>query len=232
MRFNADFSQRAVVRPDDSPWQASPMPGVERRLLDRVGDELARATSIVRYAPGSHFAEHAHPGGEEIFVLDGVFSDERGDYPAGFYLRNPSGSRHSPHSLPGCTLFVKLLQFELADPAHLAIDTRAAVWRPGTVAGLSVLPLHEYGSEHTALVRWAPGTRFNRHRHWGGEEILVIEGVFEDERGRYPAGSWLRSPHLSEHTPFSTLGCVILVKTGHLQDDRLAPWAIEPSTAT
>jgi anti-sigma factor ChrR (cupin superfamily) len=216
MQLNADFSQRALVRLDDSPWVASPMPGVERRMLDRIGEEVARATSIVRYAADSHFSAHQHPGGEEYLVLEGVFSDEQGDYPAGTYVRNPIGSSHAPFSRDGCTIFVKLMQFDPADDQHVVIDSNQAEWLPGMVPGLRVLPLHQHGSEHVALVRWAPGTRFNRHRHWGGEEILVLEGVFQDEFGDYPAGSWLRSPHLSEHTPFSEQGCLIWVKTGHL----------------
>ncbi|MFP6860459.1 cupin domain-containing protein [Pseudomonas sp.] len=218
MQLNADFSQRALIRPDDSPWVASPMQGVERRMLDRIGEEVARATSIVRYAPGSHFSAHHHPGGEEFLVLDGVFSDERGDYPAGTYVRNPIGSQHAPFSRDGCTIFVKLMQFAAADDQHVVIDSNRAEWRQGLVAGLQVLPLHQHGTEHVALVRWAPGTYFNAHRHWGGEEILVLEGTFQDEFGDYPAGSWLRSPHLSQHTPFSEQGCLIWVKTGHLPD--------------
>lgn len=218
MQLNADFTQRALIRPADSPWLASPMPGVERRMLDRIGDEVARATSIVRYAAGSHFSEHHHPGGEEFLVLDGVFSDERGDYPAGTYVRNPIGSHHAPFSREGCTIFVKLMQFDPADDQPVVINSRHAQWRPGLVPGLQVLPLHQHGTEHVALVRWAPGTTFSAHRHWGGEEILVLEGTFQDEFGDYPAGTWLRSPHLSQHTPFSEAGCLIWVKTGHLPD--------------
>ena len=131
-------------------------------------------------------------------------------------MRNPIGSSHAPFSREGCTIFVKLMQFDPADDQHVVIDSNQTEWLPGMVPGLRVLPLHQHGSEHVALVRWAPGTRFNRHRHWGGEEILVLEGVFQDEFGDYPAGSWLRSPHLSEHTPFSEQGCLIWVKTGHL----------------
>ncbi len=218
MQLNADFSQRALVRPDDSPWRASPMPGVERRMLDRIGEEVARATSIVRYAADSHFSAHQHPGGEEFLVLDGVFSDERGDYPAGTYVRNPIGSQHAPFSREGCTILVKLMQFAEDDREHVVIDSRRAEWRQGLVPGLQVLPLHQHGSENVALVRWAPSTYFNAHRHWGGEEIFVLEGTFQDEFGDYPAGSWLRSPHLSQHTPFSEQGCLIWVKTGHLAD--------------
>ena len=81
---------------------------------------------------------------------------------------------------------------------------------------LMVMPLSEYDTSHTALVRWAPHTYFNPHRHYGGEEIFVVEGVFSDEQGRYPQGSWIRSPHLSQHQPFSVEGCLILLKTRHL----------------
>jgi anti-sigma factor ChrR (cupin superfamily) len=215
-RVRADFGERVVVRPGDDSWRPSPIPGVERILLDRIGAEVARATSIVRYAPGSRFPTHAHGGGEEFLVLEGIFSDELGDYPAGTYVRNPPRSSHSPHTTEGCTIFVKLRQFDPADDARTVTDSRSANFRPGLVAGLSVLPLHEFGTEHIALVRWEPGTRFSSHRHWGGEEIFVIAGAFEDEHGSYPTGTWIRSPHLSHHAPFSKEGCLIYVKTGHL----------------
>ncbi len=217
MLLNADFSQRVVSRPDDSLFVPSPMAGVSRRMLDRIGNEKARATSIVRYEPGSYFAEHTHDGGEEFLVLDGVFSDETGDYPAGSYVRNPIGSSHTPFSRDGATIFVKLHQFDAGDTEQKVIDTRTAEFLPGLVDGLSVLPLHQVEGENVALVHWAPNTQFNPHRHWGGEEILVLKGVFEDEHGRYPAGTWLRSPHLSQHTPFTREeGALIYVKTGHL----------------
>lgn len=214
--IRADFSKRALLRPGDTPWVDSPSPGVTRRPLDRIGDEIARATSLVRYAAGSAFPEHTHAHGEEILVLDGVFSDESGDYGPGSYIRNPPGSAHSPRSASGCTLFVKLRQFDPQDGETVRIQTRQEQFRPGQVPGLSVLPLHSFGAVNTALVRWAPGTRFLPHTHWGGEEILVLEGTFQDEHGDYPAGSWIRSPHLSRHHPFSDPGCLIYVKVGHL----------------
>lgn len=219
MRLNADFSERVVVRPEDYQWVGSPMPGVERMMLDRIGDELARATSLVRYAPNSEFSRHVHTGGEEYLVLEGAFGDEHGRYPAGTYVRNPIGSAHTPQvGEQGCVIFVKLQQFEKEDRRQCVIDTRSARWSPGLVAGLEVLPLHEYGSEHVALVRWAPNTRFQPHWHQGGEEILVIEGEFRDEHGHYPAGSWLRSPHQSQHAPFTgDEGALIYVKVGHLR---------------
>lgn len=216
MNVNADFNARVAIDARNMPWMASPQAGVERKMLDRVGDEVARATSIVRYAPGSVFAPHTHELGEEFLVLTGTFEDDQGAYPAGTYVRNPPGSRHRPFSTAGCEIFVKLRQFQAGDDARVVIDTSQAAFRPGLVPGLTVLPLHEYGSEHVALVRWAPGTRFQVHTHWGGEEILVLEGTFSDEYGDYPAGSWLRSPHLSRHQPFSDAGCLIYVKVGHL----------------
>ena len=218
MELFADLNGRVVLNTKLMPWCASPMPGVERRMLDRCGAEVARATSIVRYAPGSHFERHVHGGGEEILVLEGTFSDELGDYPAGTYLRNPAGSTHAPFSAEGCTLLVKLQQMHPADQERVCLQTRHAPWLPGLVPGLEVMPLHGFGSEHVALVRWAPGTVFQPHRHLGGEEILVLSGVFQDEAGTYPTGSWLRNPPGSVHRPWSEPGCTIWVKTGHLPD--------------
>ena len=218
MKLNADFYKRVVIRPDDYQWVASPMPGVERMMLDRIGDEVARATSLVRYAPGSVFSEHMHAGGEEFFVLEGEFGDEHHIYPTGTYVRNPIGTAHTPKvGELGCVILVKLHQFAADDQAQLVTDTNRCKWSPGLVPGLTVLGLHEFGGEHVALVRWAPDTLFNPHKHWGGEEVFVIEGVFYDEHGEYPTGSWIRSPHLSEHTPFTkSEGALIYVKVGHL----------------
>jgi len=216
MELHADLGQRAVLDTGSVPWLPSPMAGVDRLLLDRQGGEVARATSIVRYAPGNRFERHTHGGGEEILVLEGTFSDETGDFPAGTYLRNPVGSSHAPFSSEGCTILVKLQQMHPADQQRLVIDTHRAAWVPGLVPGLTVLPLHAFGSEHVALVRWAPGTVFQPHGHPGGEEIVVLAGVFQDEHGSYPTGSWLRNPPGSTHRPWSEAGCTIWVKTGHL----------------
>ena len=131
-------------------------------------------------------------------------------------MRNPAGYRHAPFSKPGGTIFVKLCQFDAADTERKVINTKTAQWSEGLVPGLTVLPLHDFEGEHVALVRWQPGTCFQPHQHFGGEEILVLEGVFEDEHGRYPAGAWLRNPSGSHHQPFSTEGCLIYVKVGHL----------------
>jgi len=226
MRLHADFLERVAVVTGDLPWTASPVNGVRRRMLDRIGGEIARATSIVSYAPGATFPRHEHPGGEEFLVLEGLLADELGSYAKGTYVRNPPGSGHAPRAgSEGARLFVKLHQIVDGDVERVVVDTMAARWQPGMVSGLSVLPLHEFGDEHVALVRWAPNTHFRRHAHWGGEEILVLEGVFRDEHGTYRAGSWLRSPHLSSHEPFTAAeGATIFVKVGHLATPVLSSW--------
>ena len=216
MQLNADLKQRVVINTNEMPWVDSPIQGVQRRMLDRDGDEVARATTIVRFAPNSSFSAHTHGGGEEFVVLEGVFSDEHGDYPAGSYIRNPIGSTHTPYSKEGCTILVKLWQFAEDDDKQLAIDTNKNQWLQGLVDGLQVMPLHNHGSENVALVKWSPKTQFQRHSHWGGEEIYVLEGTFADEHGIYPQGTWIRNPHGSIHTPYSDEGCLIYVKTGHL----------------
>src|ERR1700753_1428102 len=158
MNLNSDFGARAAVHSARLDWTPSPIPGIDRRMLDRIGDEVARATSIVRYAPHSHFSSHRHDGGEEFLVLDGVFQDEHGDYPAGTYVRNPPTSSHTPGSEPGCTIFVKLWQFDPDDRIQLRTDTRylSFVLVP-ELPGVEIVPIFETASEHICLERWAPG---------------------------------------------------------------------------
>jgi anti-sigma factor ChrR (cupin superfamily) len=218
MRLNADFSERVVIRPDDYTWVDSPMPGVERMMLDRIGDEVARATSLVRYAPGSNFSSHVHTGGEEFLVLEGEFGDEHNSYPKGTYVRNPIGTSHTPRvGDDGCIIFVKLQQFDAGDQAQFAIDTTTADFRPAATPGIEYLLLHEYGQERVALIRWAPDTRVERHEHEKGEEVLVLEGAFYDEHGAYPAGTWMRNGHGSAHEAYTREeGALVYIKTGHL----------------
>ncbi|AIW20580.1 cupin [Vibrio coralliilyticus] len=213
--LNMNFAQRVVIDTESMPWVASPAKGVWRKPLEREDAESGHTTSVVRYDADSRFNTHPHPMGEEIFVLEGIFSDEQGDYPAGTYLRNPPGSQHAPFSDQGCTILVKLNQFDERDSASIRVNTHTQAWLPG-IGGLEVMALHEFEHEHVALVKWPEGERFQPHRHFGGEEIFVLSGEFADEHGRYPKGSWLRSPHMSEHFPFVEQETIILVKTGHL----------------
>ncbi len=71
----------------------------------------------------------------------------------------------------------------------------------------------------SAALKWPAHERFTPHRHFGGEEIFVLSGVFRDEWGTYPTGAWIRNPHLSQHHPFVEEETVILVKVGHLPED-------------
>jgi len=213
--LNMDLSERVVINLHQIEWQGSPADGVLRKPLEKEFSEHGRTTSLVKFLPGSSFPEHSHPLGEEIFVLEGVFSDEQGDYPAGTYIRNPPNSKHAPSSKQGCVLFVKLDQFDSMDVERVVVFTNDLERQPG-IGGLEVLPLHQYGTESSALVYWPSEEQFQSHRHWGGEEILVLKGTFYDEYGVYPQGSWIRNPHLSRHFPFVKEETLIYVKTGHL----------------
>lgn len=217
MKILADLSKPAHVDTTILDWQPSPAPGVERRMLDRDGGEVARATSIVRYAAGSVFPRHVHGGGEEFLVLEGVFSDEHGDFPAGTYVRNPVGSSHAPRTGPGCTIFVKLHQMDAADQTQVTIDTRKGEWIAGEVPGLFRMPLHEFGRERVWLTKMGAGCAASPHGHAGGEEVLVLEGSLEDEHGIHGKGCWFRLPPGSFHAPRSTGGCLLWVKQGHLK---------------
>jgi anti-sigma factor ChrR (cupin superfamily) len=214
--LNMDFSRVALSLAQNQRWVQSPSDGVSRVHLEREAEESGHTTSFVRFAPGSRFSQHTHPGGEEIYVIDGVFSDEHGDYPAGTYIRNPPGSVHSPFTKQGCTLFVKLDQFKPGDCGRqVVLRPEDQSWRPG-IGNLRVCPLHSYEGENTALVYWPKNEVFQKHTHFGGEEIVVLKGRFIDEHGEYPEGSWIRSPHKSVHFPYVKEATLILVKVGHL----------------
>lgn len=218
VRVRADFSRPAVVLPQDREWVASPVPGVSRMMLDRVGGEVARATSLVRYAPNSEFPEHEHGGGEEILVLRGEFADDQGRYPAGAYLRNPVGTRHAPKVGPrGAEIFVKLHQFDPADRRHFSLDTHRPAWLPGRVPGLEVMPLHRFGPERVRLERWPPALRLAPRTVVHGAELLVLEGSIRDSGIRCPEGSWLRLPPGAVFEGRAGAeGARIYLKTGHL----------------
>ena len=214
--LNMDFSLAVSIPPSEQHWANSPADGVSRVPLERIAAEHGHTTSLVSFEPGAIFPQHSHPLGEEILVLKGTFSDEFGDYPMGTYIRNPPGSSHSPFTRDGCKLFVKLDQFHPDDSAPVVVRPDDQQWQNG-IGNLKVLSLHEFQTQHTALVYWPENEKFQPHQHRGGEEILVISGEFIDEYGRYPAGSWIRSPHLSKHNPRVEQETLILVKTGHLQ---------------
>lgn len=221
MRINANFLQRAVVLPQHYQWIASPQPGVERVMLDRIGEEKARATSIVRYAPAARFPEHQHPGGEEILVLSGTFSDEDGDYAAGWYLRNPPDSSHRPFTRDGAVIFVKLWQMPESERRSVRINTgESSRWvRHG---GGETCPLFTDEREHVSLERPAAGSRlFSRFVE--GAELLVIAGSLREGAHEYRQGSWLRLPP-GAYPEFvaGSQGATLYLKTGHLGESLTA----------
>jgi len=218
MDLNADFTRRVVLHADALPWEASPMPGVQRRRLDRVDGDPERVTTLVRYAPGSRFSAHVHGGGEEFIVLDGVFQDDYGDWPAGSYIRNPPQSGHAPGSVAGCTILVKLWQFDPQDRTfvHAHIDRLGAVPHRDR-DGVAVSPLFEDAHEQVRIERWAPGARVTIDVP-GGAEVFVLDGGFRERDDRLRVHSWLRSPPGSRiEADAGARGARVWIKTGHLQ---------------
>jgi len=177
----------------------------------------------VRYAAGSRFAPHAHGGGEEFLVLDGVFQDEHGDFPAGSYLRNPPGTRHTPGSAPGCTIFVKLWQFDPADQTQVRLDSGALPFTPvPTRPGVAARELFRDTVEDVRIERWDADAPVRLPRLDGGLELLVLDGSFQEGGEAFTAQSWLRLPDggaLEARTGAN--GCVVWAKSGHLARIRL-----------
>ncbi|MEM8572662.1 MAG: cupin domain-containing protein [Pseudomonadota bacterium] len=214
MELNSDFGARVVVHSEDLDWVASPMPGVDRRMLDRIGDEVARATTIVRYAPGSQFSAHTHTGGEEFIVLDGVFQDEHGDFPAGTYVRNPPTSSHTPGSDQGCTIFVKLWQFDMDDRTQFRKTMADELATP--IDGVATAELHSDAQENVTYHELTPGATLQIDAE-GGTELLVLAGSVSEGGDILKKGGWLRLPAgqvLSARAGDN--GAKLWVKTGHL----------------
>jgi anti-sigma factor ChrR (cupin superfamily) len=215
--INGDLGARVAVDTAAMGWTPSPSRTVWRKRVHLVGPaEAGQVTSVVRYEPGSSFHVHDHPGGEEILVLDGVFSDEHGDWPAGTYLLNPEGFRHAPFSRSGCVLFVKLRQFPGRAREHVAVPTSSLAWRPAGRPGIERRDLYaQTGFVDTMrLERWAPGAPLSRREYPAGAELFVLEGEFVDEGGRFGRWTWLRLPPGAAHSPSTAAGCVLYVKEG------------------
>ena len=217
--LNADFTQRIVIDTTRLPWIASPQQGVERRMLDRIGGEVARATSLVRYAPRSVFSAHEHALGEEFLVLEGVFSDETGDSPPGTYVRNPPGSLHAPSSAPGCIILVKLRQMTAGERERVIVHPATNRWEAGEMSGHTLQVLYDAGEggERVTLERLAPGTSMPEAQCPGGEEIYVLEGELRDTLGAYAAGTWIRNPAGYRRALRSDRGTTFWAKRDHLR---------------
>ena len=219
MRIHADFSKPALVIPRNEDWVCSPESGVDRLMLDRIGEEVARATSIVRYAAGSSFPRHTHPKGEEFLVLDGVFSDESGDYPAGTYVRNPPGTGHAPHSDNGCRILVKLRQFEPDDLQPVVIDTgNISAWTP--VSELETrLNLYSFRNEKVSMHRYVAGAEFQLGAD-GGAELFIVSGALIYEGKPLKDESWVRLPDAESALMIAMKETTLWLKTGHLLPTR------------
>jgi len=215
--LNGELDRRTFINSDEIDWVESPGGEVLRKRLHRVGPpESGQVTSIVRYQPGSSFPRHPHPEGEEIIVLDGVFSDEHGDWPAGTYLLNPEGFEHQPFSREGCLLFVKLRQFPGADRRHVALDTGAAPWRSSVRPGVYWKKLYaqEPYSDHMRIERWTHPGDVGLLNFPQGAEIFVLAGTFHDGEGTYRRHAWLRLPPGSSLVPEGNEQCDLYIKEG------------------
>jgi anti-sigma factor ChrR (cupin superfamily) len=215
--LNGELETRIAIDSNTLEWTESPGGEVQRKRLHRVGPaESGQVTSIVRYLPGSEFPSHPHPEGEEILVLEGVFSDEHGDWPAGTYLLNPEGFAHKPFSREGCLLFVKLRQFPGADRKHVVIDTKESEWRSSVRRGVFWKKLYaqEPYSDHMRIERWSRPGDVGRLNFPQGAELFVLSGSFSDEQGSYPKHSWLRLPPGSSLTPEGNDSCELYIKEG------------------
>ena len=223
--LNGDLGARVVVDSAALEWVGSPSDTVFRKRLHRVGPaESGQVTSVVRYAPSASFPEHGHPEGEEFLVLEGTFSDEHGDFPAGSYVLNPEGVRHAPFSREGCTIFVKLRQYAGLERPHVVLDTLAGAWVAGEGPGVErqTLFADPRFPDATQLERFAAGAQAGLQHRNGGAEILVLEGTLQDEHGSYAAGTWIRLPDGAQHSPRSESGCLLYVKTGGVAGLRAA----------
>ena len=216
--INADYSKTVVMHTSAMDWQESPNPGVWRKRLDLTDPpEGGRVTSIVRYDPLSQFHSHPHPDGEEILVLDGVFSDENGNFPAGSFILNPDGFEHAPYSNEGCILFVKLRQYLGMGRRHVTVNMLRESWQ-NMRNGISYLPLYDEKEhpERIAMMRLDIDSHLKISVGSGGAEMFLLSGAFEDGTKRYSTGDWLRWPTDVDRTFTATDTVTVYLKTGHL----------------
>ena len=208
-------SEALQLDSNNMPWTPASPSGAEQKLLATATGSDRYTTTLVQLAAGQSLPAPTNNHGMEAMVLDGDWDLTEGTLTKNGYSRRPPGQVGPSFTKTGCTLFVKVGPFAPADQELIHLQTNEHPWLPGQ-GNLRVKPLHSFEGEGTALVHWPAGERFMPHKHWGGEEILVLSGTFQDEHGRYPQGTWLRSPHLSAHYPFVEEETVIFVKTGHL----------------
>ncbi|MBU3015935.1 cupin domain-containing protein [Poseidonibacter lekithochrous] len=204
--MNHDYEKRAFIDTNTIQWQKVETKDILKKILAIKDKE---ETSFIKLNEGSFLNQTEKINSVEIFVVEGIYINEYGEHPKGTYLRLPKENEALAKSNDGCVIFRKTNFF--TDTQELIINTNTEEWLQGQ-GNLEVMPLYE----QTALVKWPKDEKFTPHKHWGGEEIVVLEGTFIDEHGEYPKNSWLRSPHLSEHFPYVNEETIIFVKTGHI----------------
>ncbi|WP_318518207.1 cupin domain-containing protein [Photobacterium leiognathi] len=213
MQVNADFTRPVTISAERYHWVPSTQPGVERMMFDRIGGEKARATTLVRYAANSSFPCHAHPGGEEILVLSGTFSDSSGDYPEGWYLRNPPASSHTPFSHQGATIFVKLWQMRPDDSQTLRVNTKDPKnWQIQHGREICLLFADQY---ETVSLQKIPMFSEVCDLTTNATEIFVVMGSIKYDGNDYPQGSWLRLPKGNTSNIYTNeQGATVYIKQG------------------
>ena len=196
MDLHADHSERVVVD------ATATLQGQGAVSLERQGQGDHAQITVVSHPAGEAWA---HPGEQlcELLVLQGALLIGEDSFGPQSYVRLLPGQALDLKTQAGCVLYENRRDWTEAEEGSFALAGDRMDWRQGMVPGLKVTSLHEGLTKHTALVRWAPDTRFNPHTHVGGEEILVLAGVFRDEHGAYPAGTWIRSPHMNHNRPFT-----------------------------
>lgn len=204
--MNSDYDKRALIDTNGLVWEKTEHQGVFKKTLAL---NMKEETALIKLEGNTSLNSSSQLNSAEIFVLDGIYINEFGEFPQGTYLHLPKEDEAFVRTTSGCIIFRKTNQSK--DEQQVIINTSNSEWLPGQ-GNLEVLPLHT----QTALVKWPKNERFIPHKHWGGEEIFVLKGTFMDEHGEYPHGSWIRSPHLSEHYPYVDEETIIFVKTGHL----------------
>jgi len=231
MKLRADLTKREVVDSTDHSqcaWVTSPTPGVLRKMLERDGDEVARATTIVKYDPASSFPLHTHSAGEEFIVLDGIFSDEFGHYSELYYVRNAINSKHQPFSTNGCRILVKLRQMTDETEENVIVDTLGEsqekwIESEDKITGKrTILPLfrNDKTGEVVWYEKWDPNTSINWKIHEHGEEIFVLRGQFKDNTRTYGTEAWIRIPASEASTiefRSTAEGCLLFFKAGHFK---------------
>jgi len=211
--MNENTTQFALVDTTKLEWTPSPAAGVWRKRCYLDGSkEKGAVTSVVRYDEGSVFPTHEHPEGEELFVLEGVFSDAHGDHPAGTFVLNPPGSSHAPRSEDGCKLFVRLRQYDGTE--RVCIDTHdESLWTPHIIYdGINVLELRVDEDWSYTMMRLAAGARVEEIDVPHGKEIFVVDGHLQDGDHSLAAGAWVRYAPGSTHSLRAFEGATLLVR--------------------